>query len=69
MNCTCIPGYYDHCIHSFYVLQKIFKLKEDDPLLWQNKYSIKDLEALIDSEKGQKVKNKEILKNLKSMNW
>lgn len=49
-------------------MQKIFKLKEDDPLIWQNKYSIKDLEALLESEKGQKVKNKEILKNLKSLN-
>ena len=49
-------------------MQKIFKLNEDDPLLWQNKYSIKDLEALLESEKGQKAKNKEILKNLKSLN-
>ena len=49
-------------------MQKIFKLKEDDSLIWQNKYSIKDLEALLESEKGQKVKNKEILKNLKSLN-
>jgi hypothetical protein len=33
--CSCLPGHRDHCMHTFYVLTRIYGLAENDPLVYQ----------------------------------
>jgi E3 ubiquitin-protein ligase ZSWIM2 len=38
LHCSCSPQRNDHCIHTAYVLLRVFRLPSDDPLLWQAAY-------------------------------
>ena len=38
VSCTCQMRANDHCIHSIYILIRIFKMGIDNPLVWQNSY-------------------------------
>ena len=39
LSCSCLPGYDDHCIHTFYVLLRIYKIDPTNPLAFQKSYS------------------------------
>lgn len=38
MKCSCSPQRNDHCIHTLYILLKIFKVAIDNPIIWQAAY-------------------------------
>jgi hypothetical protein len=35
VGCSCLPGNNDHCMHTFYVLTRIYQISEQDPLIFQ----------------------------------
>lgn len=47
--CTCSDKI-DHCLHSIYVLLRIFKLPTDNPLLWQSSYLETEIIDIITSK-------------------
>lgn len=48
ISCSCSKSN-DHCIHTFYVMFKIFKRSKNDPLVWQNAYIDNEISDLIKS--------------------
>lgn len=38
IHCSCSPGRNDHCLHSIYVMTRIFSIPSDNPLVWQPAY-------------------------------
>ena len=38
ISCSCGGGVNEHCVHTIFSLLKIFKISEDDPLIWQLGY-------------------------------
>lgn len=38
LKCTCSPARNDHCIHTAYVMLKVFKVSVDNPIIWQGAY-------------------------------
>jgi len=50
VTCTCDPHKKDHCIHTLYVLLKIFKMNANNPLIWQASY--------LDPEIGELIRNR-----------
>ncbi len=38
LKCSCSPARNDHCIHTIYVLLKIFKVSPQNPIMWQAAY-------------------------------
>lgn len=49
-TCTCGGGRSEHCIHTLYVLLKIFRVLPDNPIIWQT--------AFIDSEINWLIRNR-----------
>ena len=46
LSCSLCNEDKDHCIHTQYVLQRIFRLDVDHPLLWQTSYRDNDISDL-----------------------
>jgi hypothetical protein len=66
VHCSCGGGKKEHCIHSIYVLNRIFKIQFNDPLIFQLSYSDSEVTKILNSrkadtagEKGKKKKNDE----------
>ena len=38
VRCSCSPGRNDHCIHTLYVMLKVFKVSTQNPIIWQAAY-------------------------------
>ena len=38
LRCSCCPQRNDHCIHTVYVLLRIFRVSVDNPIIWQAAY-------------------------------
>ena len=49
-SCSCGGGRSEHCIHTLYVLLKIFRIQPDNPIIWQL--------SLIDSEINWLLRNR-----------
>jgi E3 ubiquitin-protein ligase ZSWIM2 len=47
LKCSCFPGKNDHCIHTLYVLLKVFKVPQINPLVWQAAYVDSELSDLL----------------------
>lgn len=47
IKCSCSPNKNDHCIHSLYILLRIFKLSPDNPVIWQAAYVDSELNDLL----------------------
>lgn len=50
ISCSCQPGNNDHCMHTFYVLIKIYHISEEDPLIFQKEYSEGQLKKIFSGE-------------------
>jgi len=48
ISCSCSKSF-DHCVHTFYVMLKIFKRDKEDPLIWQNSFIDNEINDLIKS--------------------
>ena len=48
-SCTKTQKSQEHCVHTLYVLQKIFKRDKNDPLLWQKSYTDSEITELVNS--------------------
>jgi E3 ubiquitin-protein ligase ZSWIM2 len=48
--CSCHPGRNDHCLHSLYLLLKMFRVDRSNPILWQAGYLDSELKALCDGK-------------------
>lgn len=46
LSCTC-QRTNDHCIHSIYILLRMFKMDLNNPLIWQNSYLDFELNDII----------------------
>lgn len=46
ITCTCHEGNLGHCIHSLYILTRIYKLPENHPLIFKNSYTEEDLKLM-----------------------
>lgn len=64
LRCNCLPGNNDHCMHTFYVLMKIFKLSENDPLLYQPNYTEEELEEIYSGGRANKYQGEERKKEM-----
>jgi len=58
----------EHCVHSFYVLNRFFRLKFNDPLIIQIGYSDAELTKLIDIRNRKQEENKAKLMNKSKKN-
>ena len=38
LKCSCSPNRHDHCIHTLYIMLKIFKVSPQNPIMWQAAY-------------------------------
>lgn len=38
LKCSCSPARGDHCIHTLYVMLKIFRVSPKNPIIWQAAY-------------------------------
>ena len=38
VKCSCSTQRNDHCIHTIYILLKIFKISVENPIMWQAAY-------------------------------
>ncbi len=38
IQCSCQPSKNDDCLHSIYVMTRIFSMPTDNPLVWQASY-------------------------------
>lgn len=47
LRCSCSPTKNDHCIHTLYVLLKIFRLSPQNPIIWQAAYVDSELTDLL----------------------
>lgn len=47
LKCSCSPNKNDHCIHTLYVLLKIFRLSPQNPVIWQAAYVDSELSDLV----------------------
>ncbi len=47
MKCSCSPQRNDHCIHTLYILLKIFKVAIDNPIIWQAAYVLFQTSLLV----------------------
>jgi E3 ubiquitin-protein ligase ZSWIM2 len=47
IKCSCTLNKNDHCIHSLYVLLKIFKISVDNPIIWQAAYIDSELSDIV----------------------
>ncbi|CAI2384236.1 unnamed protein product [Moneuplotes crassus] len=64
ISCTCGGGQKEHCIHTIFALLRIFKIPEDEPLLWQLSYSDREINKIIQNrERGMfRLRNGEEVK-------
>jgi hypothetical protein len=46
VSCSCLPGNNDHCMHTFYVLNRIYQMQEEDPLIYQSSYTEQQLDEI-----------------------
>ncbi len=49
VSCSCGGGKIEHCIHSIFVLNRMFKIQFNDPLILQLGYTDAELSKIIDS--------------------
>lgn len=47
LKCSCSSNRNDHCIHTLYVMLKIFKVSPQNPVIWQAAYVDSELTDLI----------------------
>jgi hypothetical protein len=47
LKCSCSPSRNDHCIHTAYVMLKIFKVSTENPIIWQAGYVDSELSDLL----------------------
>ena len=47
VKCSCSTQRNDHCIHTIYILLKIFKISVENPIMWQAAYVDSQLSDLV----------------------
>jgi hypothetical protein len=60
INCTCGGGKKEHCIHTIYVLNRIFKIQFNEPLIFQLSYSDGEISKILDTRKREDNVKKKI---------
>lgn len=60
IKCSCSTNKNDHCIHSLYVLLKIFKVSVQNPIIWQSSYIDSELSDLV-AGKHSTIKKRNIV--------
>ncbi len=58
IKCSCAPEKNDHCIHSLYVLLKIFKVDVECPIMWQAAYVDAELTDLVAGKYTQNARGR-----------
>lgn len=53
IQCSCHPSRRDHCLHSIYVMIRIFNIPLDNPLIWQASYLDSELSDIIAGKYSQ----------------
>jgi hypothetical protein len=68
-QCSCGGGKKEHCIHTIYVLNRIFKLQFDDPLILQLSYSDLEISKILNTRKQDEIsrKKKEPINNINNI--
>lgn len=65
-SCTCGGGKTEHCIHTVYVLLKIFKVLVDNPLIWQLSFIDSEINWLIRSRHNPITSSKQRIQKKQS---
>ena len=47
IHCSCQMRANDHCLHTIYILIRLFKIPIDNPLIWQNSFLDSELTDII----------------------
>lgn len=53
IQCSCQPNKNDHCLHSIYVMTRIFNIPTDNPLVWQASYLDSELSDIVAGKYSQ----------------
>ena len=52
INCSCGGGKREHCVHTIYLLLKIFGIQPVDPMLWQLGFIDSEINKLLALRSG-----------------
>jgi E3 ubiquitin-protein ligase ZSWIM2 len=64
--CTCGGGRSEHCLHTLYVLLKIFRVLPDNPIIWQVSFIDSEINFLIRNRANPIVEKKTIKNQINS---
>lgn len=53
IQCSCQPSKNDHCLHSIYVMIRIFNIPTANPLVWQSAYLDSELSDIVAGKHSQ----------------
>ena len=48
IQCSCGGGRTEHCVHTIFALQKIFRVSENDPLIWQLSFIDREISQILE---------------------
>eukprot|EP00347_Sterkiella_histriomuscorum_P013158 403365789 len=64
VTCTCGGGKLEHCAHTIYALNKIFKISDGDPLLWQLSYLDSEISRILQNRLSAQSTNAQRLREI-----
>ena len=57
ISCSCGGGKFEHCIHTLFALNKVYKIPFNNPLILQLNFTDQELNKLMDKKNSKKKKN------------
>jgi E3 ubiquitin-protein ligase ZSWIM2 len=64
IQCSCQPNKNDHCLHSIYVMIRIFNIPTDNPLIRQASYLDSELSDIVSGKYSQSRRRMPLLESL-----
>jgi E3 ubiquitin-protein ligase ZSWIM2 len=47
IQCSCQTTLEEHCLHSIYVMTRVFNVPSDNPMVWQNSYDEEEMREIL----------------------